>query len=775
MEINNQFIPKVLTLYLEISQYPILSKAIRQEMRKELYARGIISPSTFEKEVYQKALESQKREGLSNPFGEESAKDWNERVSFIREHHTDFYFAYNLPHSLFENIVQNIISTRVPDQEVRLSFNPELAPWDVLFMEGERYESLPDAEQARVIHHLREIKAVLIKAMISDHLLFVRLAREVFSMDDLRMVRERRIGRGKIGGKAAGMLLAWKLLKQHGAEHGLDPDMITIPQSYYIGSDVFYEVHELNNFYPYMNQKYRSRQEIVSEYPNIYQHYLDAELPEGILEQLRDVLEEVGNKPLIFRSSSLLEDSFDTAFAGKYDSFFLVNQGTMEENLAEAICAILRIYASTLSPDALIYREQMGLTDFDERMAILIQTAEGRPYGRYYFPTLAGVGFSRNPFRWSPKIRREDGLLRLVCGLGTRAVDRVANDYPRMIALSHPQLRPETRINQIRQYSQHLIDVLDIEDNTFKTLPLTEVVEANFPALRLVAVQDQGDHLQPFVMRPVSVDPKQLVFSFDYLVQHTTFPALMRNVLTCLEDAYRRPVDIEYAVDVTQTWPEAHFQVALLQCRPLSQHENAASIQIPQNIPEEDKLFTADRQVPEGVIEGVRYIVYIKPTYNSVGEPKRRLEVGRVIGRLNERLQDEEFVLIGPGRWGTSNINLGVKVTYADIFNSRALIEIAMPFQNGGAPEMAYGTHFFQDLVEARIFPLALFPTEPGILFNWAFFEDAPNLLPQLLPADAAMAEYITVIDVPAVSSGRLLAIIMNADKDQALGYLRPN
>jgi hypothetical protein len=231
MTINNQFIPKVLTLYLEISQYPILSKAIRQEMRKELFSRGIISPSAFEKEVYQKALESQKHEGLTNPYGEESAKDWNERVNFIREHHTDFYFAYNLPHSLFEQIVQDLISRRAPDQEVRLSFNPELAPWDVLFLEGERYESLPPDELAQVYHHLREIKAVLIKAMISGHLHFVRLAREVFTMADLRSVREHRLGRGKIGGKAAGMLLAWKLLQKHGADYGVDPDSISIPTS----------------------------------------------------------------------------------------------------------------------------------------------------------------------------------------------------------------------------------------------------------------------------------------------------------------------------------------------------------------------------------------------------------------------------------------------------------------------------------------------------------------------------------------------------------------
>lgn len=773
MEINDQFMPKVLTLILELSQYPILCKTIRARMRTEIFARGIINPDAFEKEVYQKALQSQKREGLVNPFVEESARDWSERVNTIRDSQTDFYFAYNLPHSLFEQIVQEIITRRVPDQKVFLSFNPELAPWDVLFMEGERLESLPPGEQVAIKHHLREIKVVLIKAMISDHLLFAQLARDIFTIKDLKLIREHRIGRGKIGGKAAGMLLAWKLLQQSGQECGIDPALITIPESYYVGADVFYEVHELNNFYRFMNQKYRSRAEIVADFPMIFDNYTRAKLPEYVISQLRDLLKQVGKTPLIFRSSSLLEDSFDTSFAGKYDSFFLPNQGTLEDNLQAAKQAILRIYASVLSPDALIYREQMNLTDFDERMAILIQKVEGRTYGRYYFPTLAGVGFSRNPFRWNQRISREDGLLRLVAGLGTRAVDRVANDYPRMIALSNPELRPETHAAEIKQYSQRLIDVIDLEANEFKTLPITEVLDADFPALRLISVRDRGDYLEPFAMRPTRTDPAELVFTFDQLLHRTSFPAVMRNILACLQRRYRRPVDIEYAVEITQTWPQVEYNLVLLQCRPLSEHDVDSIHSVPADVPDEDKIFSAQRLVPEGVVERIRYIGFVKPAYNAIAEPHVRLEIGRAIGRLNDRLRGEQFVLMGPGRWGSSNIHLGIKVGYGDIYNCRALIEVAVTSQSDGAPEMAYGTHFFQDLVEARIFPLALFPTEPGNLFRWDFFESAPNHLASILPDDAGLADYITVIDVAEVSGGRLLELVMDADEDEALAYLK--
>ncbi len=526
-----QPMPKVLQLYLVISQYPVLSRTIRQRLREEIFNRGIITQDAFEREVFQKAIESQKREGIVEPLDQESPADWDKRVRYIRAHLTDFYFAYNLPYSLFEEILAETLHRRVPDREVRLTFNPEIAPWDLLFNEGERLAHLPPDEQAKVKHHMREIVVVLIKGMISDHLTFVGLAKEIFTIEDLKMIRTRRIGRGKIGGKAAGMLLAWKMLQCAGSESGVDPALITIPDSYYVGSDVFYEAHEYNDFHAIMNQKYKSREEIMADYPAIYERYRRAELPPHIIDQLEALLDQIGPSPLIFRSSSLLEDSFSTSFAGKYDSFFLPNNDTPEVNLEAAKDAILKIYASTLSPDALIYRQRMGLVDFDERMAILIQKVEGQQYGRYLFPMISGVGFSRNPFRWNSKIRREDGLLRVVCGLGTRAVDRSSDDYPRMIALSHPHLRPETRLEQLRRYSQHLIDVIDLECNDFTTLPIRDVIDASFPALRLIAARDDGFNLQPFISRPASVDPSELVFTFDPLARDATFSATMRNLL----------------------------------------------------------------------------------------------------------------------------------------------------------------------------------------------------------------------------------------------------
>jgi hypothetical protein len=609
--------------------------------------------------------------------------------------------------------------------------------------------------------------------MISDHLGFVGLAKEVFKINDLKNIHDRILGHGKIGGKSAGMLLAWKLIQEAGAEAGIDPGCITIPDSYYIGSNVLYEVHELNDFFRFMNQKYKTREEIIADYPGIQESYLQAQLPEYITDQLYDLLDKLGPGPLVFRSSSLLEDSFSTAFARKYESHFVLNQGTPKERYTAAKDAIMSIYASTLNPNALIYRQEVGLVDFDERMAILIQKVEGYQTQHYFFPMMAGVGLSRNPFRWSSRIKREDGLLRVVCGLGTRAVDRVGYDYPRMIALSHPELRPEMDAKQLRKYSQHMIDVMDTDDGTLKTMPIRDVISTDFPALRLVAVQDTGGTLSSFVSMPSDLDPSTMVFTFDQLARSKPFTTTMRNLLKFLERRYHHPIDIEFTVTAQEVWPKPTFRITLLQCRPLSEHLSEVNRRVPKTVPDADKLFFTSRQVPEGILERIRYIVYVKPeAYRRIPEPYRRLEVGRVVGRINEAFDARDFILMGPGRWGTSNALLGVKVTSADIYNCRALIEVA--FSDGSSsPEMAYGTHFFQDLVESKIFPLALFPYEESTFFNWNFFNNAPNALPDLFPIDAEWADVISVIDVPQAANGRFVEIIMDAEHDEALGYLK--
>jgi hypothetical protein len=772
MRFDNKM-PKVLQLYLELSQYPILARRIRELMRNEIFTRGVVTQEVFQQEIREKAIQSQVREGISDPLIEEPPDVWRDRIAQVRDHLTDFYFAYNVPHDRFEELVQEVLSERAPDQRVILSFNPELAPWDLLFAQGEAYEHYPPEKRANVEHHLREIVVVLIKAMISDQLSFVRVAREYFTIKDLTNIRAHRFGRGKIGGKAAGMLLAYKVLQRHARQRGIDIEReIAIPESWYLGSDVYYDFHASNDLFRFMNQKYKRPDQMMADYPQSYNAYMNSRLPADIHDQLAEFMENIGKLPLIVRSSSLLEDSFDTSFAGKYDSFFLPNQGSPEKNLRELERAIIRVYASVIRPEALIYRERMGLTDYDERMAVLIQKVEGRPHERYFFPDFAGVGFSYNPYVWNERINREDGMLRLVSGLGTRAVERVGSDYPRMVALSHPDLRPEWGRRMVRRYSQREMDVIDLEGNELATLPIGEVLNLRYPPLDAVISVDRGGYVRPAAGRLFDVEPREMVVTFDNMLTRGDFVEVMRESLDVLEEAYKRPVDIEFAGEILSTHPEPLVRVSLLQCRTLSHRQEGRVVEIPTNVPDEDILFTANQHVPHGCVEDIRYIVYVDPrAYARIPQAHTRIEIGQFIGRLNHALVDQKYILMGPGRWGTSNIQLGVKVTYADIYNTSVLVEVAYS-DDGSVPEVSYGTHFFQDLVEANIYPLPLYPDDPDVIFRESFFQNAPNSLSTILPADERYTPYVKVIDVPALCQGRTLTILMNGEQERAVGML---
>ncbi len=765
-------IPQVLELYLQISQYPILAHRIRDRMRQELFSRGVITRRAFEEEAKDKAILSQRREGLQDPFAQESIDVWRERLEQIRDHLTDFYFAYNLPHTLFEEIVREILAEGAPAPAASLSFNPELAPQSVLLAQAKEYSELPARQQQEIQHHLEEITVVLTKSMISDQMGFLSLAKDFFEASDFETIVERRIGRGKIGGKAAGMMLAWKILRSQDTG---DPDdlaqRVVIPDSYFIGADVFYDFQAFNELDQFINQKYKTEEEIESDYPQIRQAYVRGRFPGHVVSGLRDLVTKVGNAPLIVRSSSLLEDNFGFSFAGKYESFFCPNQGTPQENWDALTGAIRRVYASVLSPDALLYRQRMGLVDYDERMAILIQKVQGERYGDYFLPPLAGVGFSRNPFRWSQRIRPEDGFLRLVWGLGTRAVERVGKDYPRMVPLSHPYLRPETSADDIRRYSQRFVDLIDLRENAFRTLPVGDVLRRDYPHIRLLSSEDKGSYLQP-IYAPGTLGHSRFVLTFDELVKDRAFVSLMHGVLQTLEHYYGRPVDIEFTVGFSEERPR-RFTLHLLQCRPQSWREGGSAIDVPvDEVPRSDIVFLTRRMVPHGEVRDIRYIVYVVPAeYDRVADHSTRLEVARVVGRLNRRLEGERFILMGPGRWGTSNVELGLKVSYSEIHNARALVEIARTGVEG-APEVSYGTHFFQDLVESHIYPVPLYLGDPDTVFNRRFLDEAPNALPRLLPEHSSFARYVKVIDVPVVTGGRHVDLLMDSVEDQGLAYL---
>ncbi|GAP13708.1 phosphoenolpyruvate synthase/pyruvate phosphate dikinase [Longilinea arvoryzae] len=650
----------------------------------------------------------------------------------------------------------------------------ELTPESVLFERAFAIEKMPPGERQMLEPHLRELKVTLIRRLVSDQLAYINVAKDWLTIGDLFEVYQHRISSGKIGGKAAGLVFAGRILREV-ADEALR-ESIVIPTSYFLGSDLIYIFMAMNGLMHWNNQKYKPEEKIYSEYPLICEQFAAGHFPPEVVERLKEILAEMGPKPLIVRSSSQLEDSYGTSFAGKYESFFCPNQGTSEENLRALTTAIARTYASTLNPDALLYRRSKGLQDYDERMAVIIQEVQGQACGHYYLPFGAGVAFSHNLFRWAPQIRREDGFARLVWGLGTHAVERGGNDYPRLIALSHPTLQPDDDPQAIRYYSQKFVDVIDLQENTFKTLPVKELLDSNYPPLKyLVQIENDGYYSTPR-SRVMSDELPRAAITYDELLRRTPFARNLSRALKILEEHYRTPVDVEFTVRIPDPpLPVCPVQITLLQCRPQSQLMLVLPDVVPANLKPEDIIFSTHFMVPQGYLPNVRYAIYVDPQkYFALPGDAERAELTRIISQLNHLLGAKTFICVGPGRWGTTNHDLGVFVNYADVFNAGAMIELSGT-GGGSALDSSFGTHFFQDLMEAQIYPLAIQLGEERTFFNRDFFEKGPNHLPELISASPGVAEVIRLVEVASYRPDTHMEIYFDGDKNHAIAYLAPD
>ena len=772
MDLNANSTDRLLTIYLALGQYPILSGRIRARMRRVLFERGIIQPQAFEVRVREMAIRSQDREGLRDPYGEEAAEVWDMRVQRVRDQLTDLIFSHQMSVEEFEKITSEVLSERGVDQQAHvMAANPELASQETVFEQAMLFEQLNPEDRPQFEARMQEAKVVLIRNLISDQLQYFNIDKEWFTLGDLLDIRRRKIGSGKIGGKAAGMLLAHRVLAD--SEDFEMRSCMRPPESYYIGSNEIYTFMTINDLGHWNDQKYKTEEEMRADYPKIVRDFRKGSFPPDIEDRLRTLLIKVGKKPLIVRSSSQLEDNFGTSFAGKYDSVFLPNQGTLEQNLHDLVLGVSTIYASTLNPNALLYRRARGLQDYDERMAVLIQEVQGEKFGDYYLPHGAGVAFSRNTYRWAPQITAEDGFVRLVWGMGTRAVDRVGNDYPRVLALSPQTLRPSTNPKMIRRYSQQDVDVINLVENKFETLHVKDVLTAKYKPLRYIAQMDQGGYFRPIRSRILDGGESSLVVTFDEFIKRTNFAETMRELLAALEKAYHLPVDVEFTLSITEeTIGKPDICISIVQCRPQAQLMAMKQVTIPKKLAREDIVFDTHFVVPHGQIDQVSHVVYVPhEAYFSLPTLADRSRLARTIGKLNKILEGENFFCVGPGRWGSSNSDLGVPIDYGDIYNSGALVELAGEHV-GLPPEPSLGTHFFQDLMESQIYPLAIPLDEEQNYICDAFFHKTPNRLADYLDTDELMLKTLKVIHVEDYRANHQIRLQMNDDESRAVAYL---
>jgi pyruvate,water dikinase len=617
----------------------------------------------------------------------------------------------------------------------------------------------------------RGVLVSLIRRFLSDHPEFIHTAVEHIEIDDFYEILDHIVfspeSQGKLGGKGTGLYLAKHILKR-AADSLSHFGEIKVPKTWYITSDGLLSFLSYNNLNEVVEQKYKDINQVRLEYPHVIQTFRNSRFPTDIIQGLSMVLDDFKDQPIIVRSSSLLEDRTGSSFSGKYKSLFLANQGGKQERLEALKEAIAEVYASTFGPDPIGYRAERGLLDFAEEMGIMIQEVVGTRVGDYFLPSFAGVAFSRNEFRWSPRIRREDGLLRLVPGLGTRAVDRTSDDFPVLIAPGQVGLRVNVTADEVMRYAPKKVDVINLRTNSFETIEVKDLLRScgeNLPAVdKLVSVYD-GQYLRKPLGRAIDFAKDDLVVTFEGLVSETSFVPQVRLVMQILEEKLQSPVDIEFACDGRYFY--------LLQCRPQSYQKGGYPAHIPKNLPKGRIVFLANRFISNGSLPDITHIVYVDPErYESLSSQTAFLSVGRAVGRLNKLLPRRRFILMGPGRWGSrGDIKLGVKVSYSDISNSAALVEIARKKGNA-LPDLSFGTHFFQDLVEAEIRYLPLYADEPGTQFQESFLRDSPNILPRVLPEHADIADTVRVIDIPASAEGMVLRILMNAELDEAVGFL---
>ena len=672
-----------------------------------------------------------------------------------------------LPLSHSREAAEVLVSTH---QSPLLDTTRPLAPWESVYQKLLHYSDTPSGFDEEDPEQLA-LKQELGRMLIGHHPVFNRLADRYFTLDDLFAIRNRLIGAGRIGGKAAGMLLAQRILLTEKNKTGIDfAERLDDHDSFYIGSDVFFTFLVNNDLFRLRLQLTCDSATSHEEFQEIEQRFLAGRFSTTIEEQFRAMLDYYGQAPIIVRSSSLLEDSFGNAFAGKYRSVFCANQGNPEDRLADFMRAVKLVYASALNPDALCYRSKRGLGANDEQMAILVQRVSGMPYQQYFFPTLAGVAFSRNLYAWNDRIDIRQGVIRLVFGLGTRAVERVGSDYPRMIAISHPHLRPEVGV-KISKYSQHQMDLLDLEANQFETRFLTDVlVNGDYPKLYLFLSVMRDNYPYDPISGKVDGRADHWVLTFNNLIHRTDFVPLMGNILARLEEAYGQPVDIEFTASVDAN---ERVRINLLQCRPLFMPGSLVDVSVPTSLGRQQILFRAHRMICGGLVEQIRYILYIDPQrYNRLAiESKKSL--GRLVGQINRHpaIQDNKILMMGPGRWGSGNIDLGVNVTYADIDNAAVLVEVALE-EAGHVPEVSYGTHFFQDLVEGQIIYLPVFPDDAATEFQREFFETAPNVLLELLPHAGEYESVLRLIDVPKTMGGLFAQVVADPQRRQAVCFL---
>jgi hypothetical protein len=619
----------------------------------------------------------------------------------------------------------------------------------------------------------RGLKVLLIESILSNRLDYIKIARDYVDIEDLYQLLQRMIfsneSHGKLGGKGADLFLASQVLRK-------TPDITGFsspprkPRTWYISSDMMLEFLHYNNMDDAIEQKYKDIERVRLEYPNVLDMFQQADFPPEMVSGLSAALDDFDNSPIIVRSSSLLEDRTGFAFVNKYKSVFLANQGSREERLQDLKRAVAEIYASNFAPEPIEYRAKHSLLEFSEQMGIMIQEVVGTRVGPYFLPAYSGIALSRNYLQVTFGHKSNSGFVHIIPGLWTRTTIRNGEEHPVAILPDATPYQSDGSAEDSARHAPRKIDVINLETNNLQTVDVNELFENfgdQYPGQDLILSVNENGHIRQLDPDREKRKPQRgnFVVTFDGLVKRSPFIARIKNLLRILEEKFGMPVEIEFSSDGENLY--------LLQCRPQFFHMTSRSVKIPEDIPEEQLVFSSRPCASNGHAFNITHIVYLDPeAHEKLKGREYQQDILRVLGELNRMLPGKQFVLICAGRWSTNATDVGgIEIKHCDIGNTAALIELSKAGQSG-VGILSADVHFLSDIRESNMILLPIMPDDEATFLNKQFILRSVNILPELLPEYAYLSDVIRVIDLPDATEGMVMQVIMNAEQDRAIGLL---
>lgn len=562
-----------------------------------------------------------------------------------------------------------------------------------------------------------------------------------------------RIGQGSLGGKGRGLAFIDSIIKKNPVCDDFEGVQITIPRTVVLCTDIFDEFMDTNNLYPMA----------LSDRPDdeILQHFIAARLPETLIDDLY-ALFDVVDRPLAVRSSSLLEDSHYQPFAGVYSTYMIPHLNDKKKMLRLLSDAIKSVYASVFFADSKAYMNATSNLIDQEKMAVILQEVVGEQHGEYYYPSFSGVGRSLNYYPINNE-KAEDGVVELAVGLGKYIVDggrslRFTPKYPdKVLQTSSVGLALSNTQTDIYALPTSDSELKFTVDDGFNIRSVNVQEAASTGALRyMVSTFDVND----MRVRDTDFGDGQKLITFANILKHKVFPLAEVSEFMLSTGQYEmgRPVEIEFAGNLNPklTSQAAKGTIYWLQIRPIVDTKEMLDDSVTDR-PDSELLLRSRTALGHGLMDNVCAVVYVKPeTFDKM----RNSEVAHEIEAINKQFVDkgEGYILIGPGRWGSSIPTLGIPVKWPQIAGAKLIVEAALP---GYKIDPSQGTHFFQNLTSFGVGYFTV-DTDKGEGF---YDVDYLNSLPAEYESDAVR---IVRFDSPltiAINGRKSVGIVLKPQK----------